>query len=110
MRFIACVNGGGAFRIFPGLESKKGLQTVQLSCIIARVSGYDERRTGFTLKKCRVLIADVEVFTLQHETRIPGGVISPTQSGKYGGVPVSTGIWRQDKRAAVPDRLKTGTL
>ena len=28
----------------------------------------------------------------------------------HGGVPVSTGMWRQDKRAAVPDRLKTGTL
>ena len=28
----------------------------------------------------------------------------------YGGVPVSTGMWRQDKRAAAPDRHKTGTL
>ena len=29
---------------------------------------------------------------------------------QHGGVPVSTGMWRQDKRAAGPDRLKTGIL
>ena len=28
----------------------------------------------------------------------------------YGAVPVSTGVWRQDKRAAAPDRLKTGNF
>ena len=27
-----------------------------------------------------------------------------------GGVPVSTGVWRRDKRADVPDILKTGNL
>ena len=27
---------------------------------------------------------------------------------RYGGVPVSTGVWVQDKRADVPDILKTG--
>ena len=26
----------------------------------------------------------------------------------YGDVPVSTGVWRRDKRAAAPDRHKTG--
>ena len=29
---------------------------------------------------------------------------------KHGGVPVSTGVWRQDKRAVAPDHHKTGTL
>ena len=32
------------------------------------------------------------------------------RQAEYGGVPVSTGTWRQDKRAAAPDRLKTGNL
>ena len=29
---------------------------------------------------------------------------------QYGAAPVSTGVWRLDKRAAAPDRHKTGNL
>ena len=29
---------------------------------------------------------------------------------RQGGVPVSTGVWRRDQRAAAPDRHKTGNL
>ena len=28
----------------------------------------------------------------------------------YGGVPVSTGVWRQDQRAEAPNLLKMGNL
>ena len=38
-----------------------------------------------------------------------GGSPSPTRV-KYGAAPVSTGVWRLDKRAAAPDRHKTGNL
>ena len=31
-------------------------------------------------------------------------------SRRQGGVPVSTGVWRRDQRAAAPDRHKTGNL
>ena len=31
-------------------------------------------------------------------------------AGAHGGVPVSTGMWRRDKRAVAPGHHKTGTL
>lgn len=34
----------------------------------------------------------------------------PLPAVPYGAVPVSTGVWRLDKRAAAPDRHKTGNL
>ena len=34
----------------------------------------------------------------------------PEKRVKYGAAPVSTGVWRLDKRAAAPDRHKTGNL
>ena len=37
------------------------------------------------------------------------GEFPPTRV-KYGAAPVSTGVWRLDKRAAAPDRHKTGNL
>nr|DAW30778.1 MAG TPA: hypothetical protein [Caudoviricetes sp.] len=43
-------------------------------------------------------------------TRHPGRPPARAPSISYGAVPVSTGVWRQDKRAAAPDRLKTGNL
>ena len=44
-------------------------------------------------------------------SRYPGRFPGPDASYPiYGAVPVSTGVWRQDKRAAAPDRLKTGNF
>ena len=40
----------------------------------------------------------------------PGYWNNTQKNPQYGAAPVSTGVWRLDKRAAAPDRHKTGNL
>ena len=42
--------------------------------------------------------------------RFSPGIGTIPKNPQYGAVPVSTGVWRLDKRAAAPDRHKTGNL
>ena len=49
------------------------------------------------------------VFVGANETFADGNEVSAVCPDD-GGVPVSTGVWRRDKRADAPDILKTGNF
>ena len=52
----------------------------------------------------------IPIFYCFYSISVYTGGEYPLPAVPYGAVPVSTGVWRLDKRAAAPDRHKTGKL